>query len=240
MLAGKLTVLADAAEQEALAQIRAESNRIQYSSNTSCKLGEQIAPNSLLKAALVKSGKSPRLMLTMYSAETGCLSGSASVYWNEDRPDVAVAEAVGKLVDSLRVAVEMPSAPTRTAVKETDIGEKEEDWSMSVDTGVLVAFDSEPRGAVVLLDGKILCQQTPCSKTLAAGLHKVEMQKEQYVPRLESLRLNSSTPALEWKLTPDFGWISVRSEPQGLTVAVDGRAVGTWQRESSEAASAGT
>ena len=223
----KVTVLADAAEQEALAAIRAESNKVNYADKTSCKLGEQIAPNSLLKAELVDSGRATKLMLTMYSAQTGCLSGSASVYWNEDRPDVAVAEAVTKLVDSLRVAVEMPGTAVKTAVKETEIGEKEEEWSLSVDTGVLVAFDSEPRGAVVLLDGKLLCQQTPCSKTVASGLHKVEMQKEQYLAKLESLRLNTSNRAVSWKLVPDFGWISVRSEPAGLGVTIDGKAAGT-------------
>ena len=223
----KVTVLADAAEQEALRAIRAESNKVNYADKTSCKLGEQIAPNSLLKADLIKSGKATKLMLTMYSAQTGCLSGSASVYWNVDRPDVAVAEAVGKLVDSLRVAVEMPGTAVKSAVKETEIGEKEEEWSMAVDTGVLVAFDSEPRGAVVLLDGKLLCQQTPCSKTVASGLHKVEMQKEQFVAKLESLRLSASNRAVSWKLVPDFGWISVRSEPAGLGVTIDGKAAGT-------------
>ena len=222
----KVTVLADAAEREALALIRAESAMVNYADKTSCKLGEQLAPNSLLKADLVKSGRATRLMLTMYSADTGCLSGSASVYWNEDRPDVAVAEAVGKLVDSLRTGVEMPGTAIKTAVKETYIGEKEDDWSMKVDTGVLVTYDSEPRGAVVLLDGKLLCQRTPCTRTVPAGLHKVEMQKEQFVAKLESLRLNSSNKSVSWKLVPDFGWISVRSEPSGLAVAVNGKPAG--------------
>ena len=223
----KVTILADAEEQAALAAIRAESNNLNFNTSTSCKLGEQLAANSLLKADLVKSGKATKLMLTMYSAEKGCLTASASVYWNEDRPDVAVAEAVGKLVDSLRVAVEMPGSAVKNAVKETEIGEREEDWSMAVDTGALVAFDSTPRGAVVLLDGKILCQQTPCSKTVAVGLHKVEMQKEQFVQKLESLRLSESTRAVSWKLTPDFGWITVRSEPLGLSVSLDGKPLGT-------------
>ena len=42
---------------------------------------------------------------------------------------------------------------------------------------VIITFDSTPPGAVVLVDGAVLCQATPCSKTLQLGGHSVSIQK---------------------------------------------------------------
>ncbi len=47
---GKMTVPADKAEREVLAKIRKESHELGFSDRTTCKVGEQLAANSLLKA----------------------------------------------------------------------------------------------------------------------------------------------------------------------------------------------
>lgn len=39
----------------------------------------------------------------------------------------------------------------------------------------VVVFSSEPPGATVLLDGEVLCQETPCSRSVEPGSHRVEM-----------------------------------------------------------------
>ena len=98
---------------------------------------------------------------------------------------------------------------------------------MDVQTGVLVSFESQPAGAVVLVDGRLQCPSTPCSKTLAGGAHKVEMQKESYVPESTSLTVAKGMKPLRLTLTPDFGWLNVSSSPDGLPVQVDGSKVGT-------------
>ena len=111
-------------------------------------------------------------------------------------------------------------------IEERDIGEKGETWSMDVQTGVLVSFESDPTGAVVLVDGQLQCPGTPCSKTLAGGSHKVEMQKESYVPETTSISVGQGMKPVRMTLTPDFGWLTVKSDPAGLPVLVDGQHVG--------------
>jgi len=223
----KVVVVADDDERGELAKIRRKSHELSYSSASACKVGEELAANSLVKARLLPVSSGTRLVVELYSAEKGCLTGSGTVFWNAERPEVAVAEAVSKLVDSLKVGVEMPGGKVERKIEEKEIGEKAEEWEFKGDSGVLVGFDSEPRGAVVLVDGRLLCQETPCSKTMAAGRHRVEMQKEKYVPVSEQVKVDAKTGAVTWKLTPDFGWLTVESTPSGLPVTVDGKPAGT-------------
>lgn len=226
---GKVDVVAGEEEESALAQIRKQSHDVRFSEKTACELGERMAANSLLKATFVKAGSGRRLLVQLFSAETGCLNASAGVYWNLERPELSVAEAVTELLNSLRIKPELPGTPLPTAaeVRERDIGEQEKEWKMDVADGIIVALESEPAGAVVLLDGKVLCQASPCSRLVAAGSHSVEFQLESYLPLREELALNKKTRGIKRRLMPDFGWLSVRSQPHGLSVSLDGKPWGT-------------
>jgi len=55
----------------------------------------------------------------------------------------------------------------------------------------------------------------------------VEFQLESYLPVRESVTISENTGAVSRKLTPDFGWLSVYSDPSGLAVTLDGRPAGT-------------
>ena len=132
------------------------------------------------------------------------------------------------LVDAVeKVAGQLRGGEVEQKIEERTIGQKGETWSMDIRTGVLVSFESEPSGAVVLVDGRLQCPGTPCSKTLAGGSHKVEMQKESYVPETASISVGQWMKPVRMTLTPDFGWLTVASEPKGLPVHVDGKQVGT-------------
>jgi len=224
----KVDVVAGEEEQEALERIRKGSHELKYADNTTCKVGKQLAANSLLRAKMMKAGAGRRLVVQLYNAETGCLSASAGVYWNEERPELPIAEAVAELVNSLRVPIERPRQRTAPReIAEREIGEEAEEWDVGPASGVVVAFESEPPGAVVMLDGKLLCQQTPCSKLLAPGRHALELQKENYLPVKEQVRLSKETKTVRRTLTPDFGWLTVNSTPTGLPVTLDGKPLGT-------------
>jgi thiol-disulfide isomerase/thioredoxin len=224
---GKVDVVAGEDEETALAAIRRKSHEVQFSEQSACKLGQRLAANSLLKASYVAAGKGKRLLVQLFSAETGCLNASAGVYWNEDRPELSVAEAVSELLNNLRVKPELPGIAAPPVVEERDIVERGEGWELEGTNGVIVAFETVPTGAVLLLDRKLLCQSTPCSKLVAPGSHKVEFQLESYLPVRESFIFNAATASLKRTLTPDFGWLSVRSTPSGLGVMLDGKPWGT-------------
>ena len=185
-----------------------------------------MSANSIARA----SRGSGRLNLQLFSAESACLLQSASVPWNVRNPDYSAAEVVDKLLSQVaRKEHQMPggrSLPRR--VKEGKIGGgPEEAWSFEGDELVLVEFESSPAGSVVLVDESIACTATPCSKSYAMGsIVVVEMQKELYEPQRKRFKVTSDLASVRLTLPPNFGYLTVRSTPLGLTVVLDGKPVG--------------
>ena len=53
----------------------------------------------------------------------------------------------------------------------------DDDWKPQSSSKGIVQFSSHPSGAIVRMDGSLLCQSTPCSKEVALGGHKIVMEK---------------------------------------------------------------
>lgn len=226
----KIEVVAGADERKALAAVRKSSHDLQYSQTSRCRIGEELAANSLLRVSLVKMGKGQRLILGVLSAEKGCLTASASVPWSERHPETSLAEAVAELMENLKIPLEMPGAPAAHAPAppaEGGFGGGGEEWDPSAAAGkrVLVSFNSDPPGAVVMVDGQLVCTATPCKEEVAAGVHAVSMQKKSYEPKRERVDL-SADKAVSWTLTANFALLDIQSRPDGAQVQVDGRGVG--------------
>ncbi|MFH1529767.1 MAG: SUMF1/EgtB/PvdO family nonheme iron enzyme [Pseudomonadota bacterium] len=91
---------------------------------------------------------------------------------------------------------------------------------------VLVLFESEPEGARLLMDGTPLCgTEGGCTRTLTGGPHKVRMELDGYLVQEAVLELQDGQ-VVRWILQPNFGWLSVETDPSGLPVFVDDREVG--------------
>ena len=95
---GKFTVVATKTEQALAAETRKQGYQSNYQSKGRCKLGQEISPNSVLKATVVES----LLNLQLFSAESSCLLQGASVRYREDNLEGTIAEAVDKLLDALK------------------------------------------------------------------------------------------------------------------------------------------
>ena len=72
----------------------------------------------------------------------------------------------------------------------------------------IVQFQSDPAGAVVMIDGKLVCSQTPCSKALAVGSYSLNVQKERYLPHDDRIAIRQGMRPVRVKLTPNFGWLN--------------------------------
>jgi len=223
--AGKFDLVASEAEKAELRKLRKEGYGGAYDEKTRCKLGREVSANSHLKATL-REGKKPRLILELFSVEDGCLGASAKAPVVEGDLDAAVVDAVGQLVRMLAGDVVFPGGPAGPAtvrITETNIGEKPEDWNPDLVQPVIVQFESEPTGAIVFVDGKLLCQDTSkgCSRMVAPGTRTVAMQKEGYAERSESVKIAKATN-INWKLSATFGTLTVKSHPSGLKIQVNG------------------
>jgi TolB-like protein len=93
------------------------------------------------------------------------------------------------------------------------------------DDRILVTFESDPLGATVLLDGDVLCKETPCSRSVIAGRHDVEMQKERYDRAQQRIDAKKGV-VVHLNLPANFAVLVVKTEPGGLSISLDGKPQG--------------
>lgn len=218
----KLDLVASQEERAKLQAIKARSLQGGYDESGQCEVGKELSANSLLTAAITGQGQKMRLQMTMLSAERGCLVASSYADWNTARPKVSAAEAVAGLIDKLQVGAEMPGAraarPAGAAgakPDDRDLGGASEEWQPEGgEKQVIVSFRSDPPGAVVMVDGNLLCQDTAlgCTKEVTVGPHQVAMQKERYAKKSERVTIAEGAQ-VAWTLEPDYARLEVKSEP---------------------------
>lgn len=113
----KLTVVATDEERAALARLKKQSFDARFKQGSQCKVGEELAANSLLESSIQKSGSRHQLSLRLLSVEKGCLSASSVVRWNPKEPQASVAEGVAELLGKLRWRAEMPWGAKKRAMR---------------------------------------------------------------------------------------------------------------------------
>jgi formylglycine-generating enzyme required for sulfatase activity/TolB-like protein len=139
----------------------------------------------------------------------------------------AAKEVMRSLLEKAGVAPAAHAAGGGRVAAEGRIGQAPAAWEAphGVDTTV-VDFESAPKGAFVEADGAPLCQTTPCSRALATGATvTISMKLLRYKPREETIGVKKGT-RVNWTLEPNFGRVTVTSEPSGLAVTIDGKTAG--------------
>lgn len=94
----------------------------------------------------------------------------------------------------------------------------------------IVTITTEPEvGAQVLLDGSPLGTTPLPAAELTPGLHRLEFSAARHLAEVRELtvRGGGERQALAVTLTPDWAVISLRTDPPGATLLVDGVAAGT-------------
>ena len=127
--------------------------------------------------------------------------------------------------------VQRTTSPTTAGGR---LGEQPQDWDLAATEEYVVAFESAPPGAMVEVDGELLCE-APCSRTLAKGRYTIEMKKLRYSMWTDDVMV-STNRTISGVLPPSFGWLSVRSEPAGKQVVLNGKVAGVTPIESRETA----
>jgi sulfatase modifying factor 1 len=225
---GKLEVPASREERRALNTLIRRSMAASADDSLSCEIGQQITANSLLKASVRSVGGRLRLFLSLLSAERGCLVASAAVDWSHSGSETSIAEAVAELFSRMQTDVQRPAHVVgRTAPPAPPAVGPVPGFEPAREGSALVRFTSDPPGAVVFLDGRLLCQDTSkgCSKLVSLGGRRVRMEMERHLPREERVEIKGEAE-VRWPLVPNTGRLAIATEPLGLSVTVDGHLVG--------------
>ena len=168
------------------------------------------------------------LTLKLYDTTSGALLNSLDV------EDADLFQLKNKTHDQSRVLFQKglglsggttSSAPVNIESGFTGGSVENDDWMVDAGNTAIVKFESNPTGAVVLVDGQMLCTTTPCSKEIKAGNHTVVFQKERYFP-YESMVNAKSGMTFSGDLKARFGHVSVSSSPSGVKVLIDGETFG--------------
>ncbi len=104
------------------------------------------------------------------------------------------------------------------------IGETVEDWEVGAGEETIVKFESVPPEATVTVDGKLICQKTPCSKMIKTGKHEIVIQKENFLPKSKVFEIKKGQLIKE-ELDPDFGWLKVTGKYK-VELILDGENIG--------------
>ena len=219
----KMRVVASEAERAKLRALRIAQQSAHVSDESKCKLGNEVAPNNSLVVSRAKDGG---VKLKLLSIETGCEEQSST--------GPTARDAVENLIGRLRVPLEWPgggkkpapSAPQPT-VSEARLGGGSSDFDLAVTEQVVAQFESEPAGATVLLDGKVVCKETPCNKSIPSGRHDVTMSLDMYDDASQSVNISKASKKTRLVLPPAFATVTVETVPPGLPVEIDGKPMGS-------------
>lgn len=95
----------------------------------------------------------------------------------------------------------------------------------------IIAFESEPTGASVTVDGRRICDATPCSRAVKASGVDVSMALAHYDSATTWVSPADRAKTLRLELKPTFGTIAITSDQPGVRVTLDGAPVGVTPLE---------
>jgi formylglycine-generating enzyme required for sulfatase activity len=188
--------------------------------------GRNIGADFVVTGDVTAFGGQVRVTVNLHEMQKGNLLGQAIA----GAPDVLGVEKdlkdkVQELLLSLRVSTPADGATSAAGGGATG-GSSPEPWSAAGSARVVVPFTSEPAGAMVEIDGQPV-GETPCKRALATGVYRLGLKKVRYVAHEQTLEVRPGTPpTISVALTPDFGWLTVESDPAGLSVTLDGESWG--------------
>ncbi|MBR4531566.1 PEGA domain-containing protein [bacterium] len=214
----KFIVIAKERQENAMIkQMKKESYKLCNDKNCQIPLGQALSADTILRTTITFLGGTYTITSELIDLEKEATTKGAKATFAGDEKSLlsALDEIVAQIIGRKKQKAEF---------QQGRFGGKNEDWEIGGGEETIVKFESNPTGAVVIADGKIICQTTPCSKLLTQGNHEIEMQKENYVPKVKKGKITEGK-TIKYKLEPDFAWLSV-SGSYAVSVKLDGANIG--------------
>lgn len=189
-----------------------------YDQSCRIQLGQALTADNIMTGIVTYFGKRYTLTVEMIDlAKEATVKGAKAEF---DGTEEGLADAIKS------IAAQVTGKKAGGSSFQTGkIGEQVEDWDIGQGEETIVKFESSPEGAVVMVDGKILCQATPCSKMLTQGKHEITIQKENYLSKADRYNIVKGG-RVAVTLEPNFGWLDVAANYTGIIVFLDGANIG--------------
>jgi len=224
MLTFNKNSLIDEKQQEETLKIQAKQRKTDcYDNECLVDVGKMLAARGLIVVEVGKSGSSYKFKAKIIDFETGSIQRTKVLYYKGKLNDGENLNNFGKKLISELLNLKRNS---KVAITENEYIESESDFNIASDNQYLVIFSSNPQKAIVLVDGSLFCKETPCSKMLNSGNHKVVIQKEKYEKLLFNLNVNKELK-INKNLTYSLGYLTITSNIEGAKIRIDNKIIGT-------------
>jgi hypothetical protein len=215
---GEFKVVPESGLRRAMLEQKKESLKECFDEACQIEIGKAVSASKLVTTKIIQVGEKCIITSTLFDLRSE--TTDRAEHAKGDCSEEALAATLEKVAVKLK-------ADRAHAELETEEKRGPETWDPGKKKKVIVSFRSEPPGALVLIDGKLLCRDssTGCRRTLRAGKRTVSMQKERYLERTEEVFVEDGAE-LVWELEPNFASLAIRTEPPDLEVRIDGQIAG--------------
>jgi thiol-disulfide isomerase/thioredoxin len=223
---GRFAIVSDDGQRSEHARLRKKSHAPGSSDAHRCQLDAVVEANSVLDVRLVSAGGARHMLkLELSGAERSCVIASIMQPYDHENPARTARVAVANLFSQLQ----RPLERLGVLYAEGDGARRGQGSAATqehppADQGKgrgEVHVTSEPSGAVVEVDGQVVCNATPCSAHISLGTRDVTLKTAGYDTKSERVNVEQGT-RLEWTLVSRVGTVTLEVTEAGLDVFVDG------------------
>lgn len=213
----KYIVIAKERQEKAMiSEMKKESYQSCNDKNCQIPLGQALSADTILRTTITLFGGIYTITSELIDlAKEATISGANATFDGSEKSlRIAIENIVSQIIGTKR----------KPPLKHGKFDERKEEWKIDNVEVAIVKFSSYPEGAVVFVDGKIICQSTPCSKMLTTGWHEIEMQKEKYLPQKKKQQVFKDEQ-INYTLESNFALLNVYGEDE-VEIKIDGQKAG--------------
>ncbi len=213
----KFIVIAKERQEKAMIKkMKEESYKLCNDKNCQIPLGKALSADTILRTSINFFGGTYTITSELISLEKEATEVGTNATFNgsEDSLKAALDSIVANIIGNKAANIRQGKFKEKPDHK----------WQIEGTKAFIVKFLSNPLAAAVIVDGKMICDRTPCSKQIDLGVHTIEMQKENYMPTIKEENI-SSERTIQYTLEEDFARLNINGN-YATEVTVDGKSVG--------------
>jgi len=212
---GSFVVIAkERQEKEMIKQLKKESHSICKDKNCQIPLGQALSADTILRTTINYFGGIYTITTELIDlAKEATVKGAKFKF---DGSEQGLMKAMDRVVAKL-------SGNKRIKKEEKYVSEDK--WTPVSSEEYMVKFESDPNGSVVMVDNKMLCTETPCSRMIEKGKHEIKFAIENYETKKLLLNVYKNMDIFE-KLPSNYGELLVKSVPSSKKIYINGEEKG--------------